>query len=57
MTLGTPVQTQQVVRVLGVRFHSVSRRAAVEQILFWISEQSRRMVITAGPGVCDESRR
>lgn len=49
MALGTLEQTQQVVHILGVRFHSVSRRAAVEQLLHWIAEKSRRMVITAGP--------
>lgn len=35
--------------VLGVRFNRVTPRDAVETIMHWIHEKSRRMVITAGP--------
>lgn len=35
--------------ILGVRFSVVSRNQATEQMLMWIAEKSRRMVITAGP--------
>lgn len=35
--------------ILGTRFNRFTRRQAVEQVLHWIEEKSRRMVITAGP--------
>lgn len=38
-----------VVDVLGVRFHRVTSAQVVEQMLHWIAEKTRRMVITAGP--------
>ncbi|WP_074951212.1 WecB/TagA/CpsF family glycosyltransferase [Alicyclobacillus macrosporangiidus] len=38
-----------VAHVLGVRFDCLTRREAVERILQWMDEGSRRMVITAGP--------
>lgn len=50
-----PVQLRESTRetltfdILGVRFHRYTRKQAVEQILHWITEQSPRMVITAGP--------
>ncbi len=37
------------VDVLGVRVHTYSTRQAVEQVLLWVQEKTRRMVITAGP--------
>ncbi|RIV24729.1 glycosyltransferase [Alicyclobacillaceae bacterium I2511] len=37
------------VDVLGVRVHTYSRRQAVEQVLLWVQEKTRRMVLTAGP--------
>ncbi|WP_233095885.1 WecB/TagA/CpsF family glycosyltransferase [Alicyclobacillus sp. SO9] len=37
------------IEVLGIRFNKVNLTTAVEQILHWVSEKSRRMVITAGP--------
>lgn len=37
------------VQVLGMRFDVLSNAEAVEQILMWIDENTRRMVITAGP--------
>jgi len=37
------------VEVLNVRFQRVTSGQAVEQILHWIAEKTRRMVITAGP--------
>lgn len=37
------------VHVLGVRFHRMTSRQVVEQLLFWVAEGSRRMMITAGP--------
>lgn len=49
MTLGMTVSGDHFVHILGVRFHRTTKRAAVEQILLWIAEKSRRMVITAGP--------
>lgn len=49
MTLGMPVGTNHFVHILGIRFDRTTKQAAVEQILFWIAEKSRRMVITAGP--------
>ncbi len=48
-SLGAEPLTYPFVHVLGIRFHRVSMAQAVENILFWISEKSRRMVITAGP--------
>ncbi|MDQ0191106.1 WecB/TagA/CpsF family glycosyltransferase [Alicyclobacillus cycloheptanicus] len=49
MQLGSEVRDSAVFHVLGVRFDRLNRRQAVEQILHWIAERSRRMVITAGP--------
>jgi N-acetylglucosaminyldiphosphoundecaprenol N-acetyl-beta-D-mannosaminyltransferase len=49
MTLGAQVQQDAVVHVLGVRFHTLTRQQVVEQLLHWIDEKTRRMVITAGP--------
>lgn len=37
------------VNILGVRFDVCTNDEVIEQILMWIDEQSRRMVITAGP--------
>ncbi|GGJ05237.1 N-acetylmannosaminyltransferase [Alicyclobacillus cellulosilyticus] len=37
------------VRILGVRFGRLTMRQVVEQVFLWIQEQSRRMIITAGP--------
>lgn len=37
------------VDILGVRFHVCTTAEVIEQILMWVDEQSRRMVITAGP--------
>lgn len=41
--------TQRAIEILGIRFNKVNLSTAVEQILHWVSEKSRRMVITAGP--------
>jgi N-acetylglucosaminyldiphosphoundecaprenol N-acetyl-beta-D-mannosaminyltransferase len=37
------------VSILGIRFHRLSGAQVIEQLLFWISERSHRMMITAGP--------
>ncbi|OFW80754.1 MAG: glycosyl transferase [Alicyclobacillus sp. RIFOXYA1_FULL_53_8] len=49
MSLSAEVGAQGFVHVLGVRFNRLNRQQVVEQILLWVAEQSRRMVITAGP--------
>jgi len=49
MALGSPAQTELAVRILGVRFNTLTKNQVIEQILHWIDEKSRRMVITAGP--------
>ncbi|GMA51285.1 acetylglucosaminyldiphosphoundecaprenol acetyl-beta-D-mannosaminyltransferase [Alicyclobacillus contaminans] len=49
MALGAEMQQEAVVHVLGVRFHTLTKQQAVERILYWIDQKSRRMVITAGP--------
>ncbi|MCL6547336.1 MAG: WecB/TagA/CpsF family glycosyltransferase [Alicyclobacillus sp.] len=41
--------SEQWVQVLGVRVHGWPQERVVEQILYWMAERSRRMVITAGP--------
>jgi N-acetylglucosaminyldiphosphoundecaprenol N-acetyl-beta-D-mannosaminyltransferase len=41
--------TDDFVQVLGVRFHRLTRAEAVERMLHWMAEASRRLVITAGP--------
>ncbi len=40
---------QNFVHVLGIRFNRMTRKQVVEQILHWVSEKSRRTIITAGP--------
>lgn len=40
---------QRTANILGVRFDCLPMHHVVEQILHWIAEGSRRMVITAGP--------
>ncbi|WAH37675.1 WecB/TagA/CpsF family glycosyltransferase [Alicyclobacillus dauci] len=40
---------QDMVDVLGVRFHRVTSAQAVEKILFWVQDGSHHMVVTAGP--------
>lgn len=40
---------ESVVHILGVRVHRLAANQVVEQILHWVAEKSRRMVITAGP--------
>jgi N-acetylglucosaminyldiphosphoundecaprenol N-acetyl-beta-D-mannosaminyltransferase len=47
--LGAEPLAEPFVHVLGIRFNRVSMTQAVESILYWIAEKSRRMVITAGP--------
>ncbi len=47
--LGSEPLADPFVHVLGIRFHRVSIAQAVERVLYWITEESRRMVITAGP--------
>lgn len=49
LLLASEALAEHVVDVLGVRFHRVTSNEAVESILHWMSEKSRRMVITAGP--------
>jgi N-acetylglucosaminyldiphosphoundecaprenol N-acetyl-beta-D-mannosaminyltransferase len=49
MALGIQQHPEAVIDVLGVRFHTLTRQQVVEKLLYWIDEQSRRMVITAGP--------
>ncbi|MBX5436958.1 MAG: WecB/TagA/CpsF family glycosyltransferase [Alicyclobacillaceae bacterium] len=49
--------TDTVVRVLDVRFHGLPESQVVEQILYWVAEKSRRMVITAGPEFVMMARR
>jgi N-acetylglucosaminyldiphosphoundecaprenol N-acetyl-beta-D-mannosaminyltransferase len=55
--LGQPLPEEGYVTVLGVRFHRLSEDQVVEQILYWIAERSRRMVITAGPEFVMHTRR
>lgn len=40
---------KDVVDVLGVRFHRVTKMEAVEKILHWCQDNSHHMVVTAGP--------
>src|SRR5579875_883467 len=47
--LGAEPLAEQFVSVLGVRFDRITTMQAVEQMLHWIAEKSRRMIITAGP--------
>ncbi len=47
--LGTEPLTDPYVNILGIRFNRVAMDTAIERILYWVSEKSRRMVITAGP--------
>jgi len=47
--LSTESLAEHVVEVLGVRFHRTTSAEAIELMLHWIAEKSRRMVITAGP--------
>jgi N-acetylglucosaminyldiphosphoundecaprenol N-acetyl-beta-D-mannosaminyltransferase len=47
--LGAEPLAEPFVHILGIRFHRVAMTQAVELILYWIAEKSRRMVITAGP--------
>lgn len=49
MGLHTEASVDTVIHVLGVRFNTLLRKQVVEQILHWIEERTRRMVITAGP--------
>ncbi len=49
MALGIQHHLEAAVHVLGVRFNTLTRQQVVEKLLYWIDEQSRRMVITAGP--------
>lgn len=49
MGLKTDLSVDSVIHVLGVRFNNLLRRQVVEQVLHWVEEQTRRMVITAGP--------
>lgn len=49
MGLSSELAAQGFVHVLGVRFNRLTKHQVVEHILLWIEEQSRRMVITAGP--------
>lgn len=39
----------QVVNVLGIRFHRLTRNEVVERVLHWIADKSAKMLITAGP--------
>lgn len=43
------VVAERFVDVLNVRFQRITTAQAVEQMLHWIAEKTRRMVITAGP--------
>ncbi|WP_245629048.1 WecB/TagA/CpsF family glycosyltransferase [Alicyclobacillus shizuokensis] len=47
--LGTLTGAAEHVHVLGVRFDLMPRSHVVEQILGWMAEGSRHMVVTAGP--------
>lgn len=49
MQRGMETRDTPTLNVLGVRFNRLTTKQAVEQILHWIEERSRRMVITAGP--------
>lgn len=49
MALGVQLGQDTAVQVLGIRFHTLDLRQVVEQLLYWIDERSRRMLITAGP--------
>lgn len=49
MGLSSEFASQGFVHVLGVRFNRFDKRQVIEQILLWLEEKSRRMVITAGP--------
>lgn len=49
MGLNTGASTDTVIHVLGVRFNNLLRRQVVEQILHWVEEQTKHMIITAGP--------
>lgn len=51
MAFGSPAEYTEVgmVHVLGVRFHHLTGKQVIEQLLYWISNQTRRMMITAGP--------
>ncbi|WP_273367203.1 WecB/TagA/CpsF family glycosyltransferase [Alicyclobacillus herbarius] len=55
MLLGTMTGTAEHIHVLGVRFDLMPRTHVVEQILGWMAEGTRRMVVTAGPELVMQS--
>ncbi len=59
MAFGTLLEKEEggTIDVLGVRFHRMTSRQVIEQVLYWISEPSRRMLITAGPEFVMMTRR
>lgn len=47
--MSTQLLAEDMVDVLGVRFHRVTMGQAIEKILYWVQDGSHHMVVTAGP--------
>ncbi|GMA64503.1 WecB/TagA/CpsF family glycosyltransferase [Alicyclobacillus fastidiosus] len=47
--MSTQLLAEDMVDVLGVRFHRVTMGQTVEKILYWVQDGSHHMVVTAGP--------
>ncbi|EPZ43380.1 WecB/TagA/CpsF family glycosyltransferase [Alicyclobacillus acidoterrestris] len=47
--MSTQLLAEDMVDVLGVRFHRVTMGQAIEKILYWVQDGHHHMVVTAGP--------